>query len=104
MLSFLKLPITNVYAKGDYCATFHLGSNQTPVNLILDSGSSTLVVKDEKYQAHVDKNLTPTAIAQEVNYGIGGWNGSVVHTSISIENERLAKYYFRKRHTGARFK
>ena len=32
----LKLPITNVFAKGDYCATFHIGSEKTPVNLIID--------------------------------------------------------------------
>jgi len=82
----LKLPITNVYAKGDYCATFHIGSEKTPVNLILDSGSSTLVVKEESYQASLDKNLKATAIAQEVNYGIGGWNGPVVHSTVSIAN------------------
>jgi len=87
MPTMLKLPITNVYAKGDYCATLHIGSEHTPVNLILDTGSSTLVVKDENYQASKDKHLTPTAIAQEVNYGIGGWNGPVIHSSISIYDE-----------------
>jgi len=87
MSNLLKLPITNVYAKGDYCATLHIGSEQTPVNLILDTGSSTLVVKDENYQASKDKHLTPTTIAQEVNYGIGGWNGPVIHSTITINNE-----------------
>jgi len=80
----LKLPITNVYAKGDYCVTFHIGSENTPVNLILDSGSSTLVIKEDTYQAAKDNNLVATAIAQEVNYGIGGWNGPVVHSNIAI--------------------
>lgn len=83
----LKLPITNVYAKGDYCAVVHLGSEQIPMNLILDTGSSTLVVKESSYQANEDKNLAPTTIAQEVNYGIGGWNGPVIHTSISLKGE-----------------
>ena len=87
MSSILKLPITNVYAKGDYCATLHIGSEQSPVNLIIDSGSSTLVVKEENYQASKDKHLTPTTIAQEVNYGVGGWNGPVVHSSISIYDD-----------------
>ncbi|MCW8864673.1 MAG: A1 family peptidase [Colwellia sp.] len=82
----LKLPITNVYAKGDYSAVLHLGSQQTPVNLILDTGSSTLVIKEESYQATKDKHLVATAIAQEVNYGIGGWNGPVVHSTVSIAN------------------
>lgn len=96
----LKLPITNVYAKGDYCATLHIGSEKTPVNLVIDSGSSTLVVKETSYKAAKDSHLTPTAIAQAVNYGIGGWNGPVVHTtvtlnsnnqeSISLENATIA--------------
>lgn len=86
MSSFLKIPITNVYAKGDYCATFHLGSEQIPVNLIIDSGSSTLVVKEDTYQAAQDKHLVATSIAQEVNYGLGGWNGPVIHTSVKIED------------------
>jgi len=80
----LKLPITNVYAKGDYCATLHIGSEKTPVNLVLDSGSSTLVIKDEVYQASNDRDLEATSYAQEVNYGIGGWNGPLLNTRISI--------------------
>jgi len=87
MQTTLKLPITNVYAKGDYCATLHIGSERSPVNLIIDSGSSTLVVKEASYQASKDNHLTPTTIAQEVNYGIGGWNGPVIHTSISIYDD-----------------
>lgn len=67
MPTTLKLPIVNVYAKGDYCATLHIGSEKSPVNLIIDSGSSTLVVKETSYQASKDKDLTPTTIAQEVN-------------------------------------
>ncbi|QBG35829.1 pepsin-like aspartic protease [Litorilituus sediminis] len=86
----LQLPITNVYGKGDYSLVVHLGSEQAPVNLLIDSGSSTLVVKEGSYQASRDKHLTPTAIAQEVNYGIGGWNGPVIHSSITLSNYDLA--------------
>lgn len=89
MPEILKLPITNVFAKGDYCATLHIGSEQSPVNLIIDSGSSTLVIKEGSYQASNDKHLTPTTIAQEVNYGIGGWNGPVIHSSISIYDDSI---------------
>lgn len=92
MPAILKLPLTNVYAKGDYCATFHIGSEQSPVNLIIDSGSSTLVVKEGSYQTSEDKNLTPTTIAQEVNYGIGGWNGPVIHSSITIAHENAEEH------------
>lgn len=84
MTTILRLPITNVFAKGDYSVTLHLGSEQSSVNLLLDTGSSTLVVKEENYQGKLDKNLTATATVQEVNYGVGGWNGPVIHTSINI--------------------
>lgn len=84
MTKILRLPITNVYAKGDYCTTLHLGSDKSPVNLLLDTGSSTLVVKKCSYKAEQDKNLTASALVQEVNYGIGGWNGPVIYTSINI--------------------
>ncbi len=44
----LRLPITNVHGKGDYTAVIHIGSEQKPVNLLLDTGSSTLVVKTDR--------------------------------------------------------
>ncbi|WP_157447784.1 MULTISPECIES: hypothetical protein [Colwellia] len=37
--------MSNVFGKGDYSVTLHLGSEKSPVNLLLDTGSSTLVVK-----------------------------------------------------------
>lgn len=86
----LRLPITNIYGKGDYSVVIHLGSEQAPVNLLLDTGSSTLVVKEGAYQTKHDKQLTPSAIAQEVNYGIGGWNGPVIKSSITLSNYDLA--------------
>jgi len=84
MTTLLTMPITNVFGQGDYTVTLHLGSNKSPVNLMLDTGSSTLVVKNDSYQAAQDKNLTASTIVQEVNYGIGGWNGPVIYTSIDI--------------------
>ncbi|RHW77867.1 pepsin-like aspartic protease [Colwellia sp. RSH04] len=90
MHTSLKLPITNVYGKGDYSVVIHLGSEQAPVNLLLDTGSSTLVVKEGTYQTKHDKQLTPSAIAQEVNYGIGGWNGPIINSSITLSDYDLA--------------
>ncbi|WDE01162.1 pepsin-like aspartic protease [Thalassomonas actiniarum] len=84
----IHIPICNVYAKGDYCAQLLIGSEQTPVNLILDTGSSTLVVEQKVYQPQTDQELQPTSFAQEVNYGIGGWDGPVVTTSVSIGNQQ----------------
>jgi len=85
----LQLPITNVYGKGDYSVVLHLGSEQAPVNLLIDSGSSTLVVKQGSYNPEKDQHLIPTPVAQEVNYGIGGWSGPVINSSITLSNYSL---------------
>ncbi|WP_394199900.1 pepsin-like aspartyl protease [Shewanella waksmanii] len=80
----LKIPLTNVYAKGGYSAQLTIGANQDTVNLILDTGSSTLVISGSDYNEQQDKALNPTSFAQEVLYGIGGWDGPVVHTRVGI--------------------
>ncbi len=55
MITILTMPITNLFGQGDYSVTLHLGSEKTPVNLLLDTGSNTLVVKSTAYQAALDK-------------------------------------------------
>ena len=85
-MNSITLPLTNVYAKGDYSATLYIGSEQRPVNVIIDTGSSTLVIaphnEKNNYSPANDKSLTTTPAVQEVNYGIGGWAGAVVHSQI----------------------
>lgn len=78
----LALPLTNLLADGGYTASLRLGSEAQSVNLIIDTGSSTLVVHESGYQATRDTELKATTLAQEVNYGLGGWLGAVVHTRI----------------------
>ncbi|MCE9685482.1 A1 family peptidase [Shewanella sp. AS16] len=78
----LILPLTNVHAKGDYTVRLRLGSRRDSVNLILDTGSSTLVVREGPYCPDKDASLRATSLAQEINYGIGGWDGPVVHTRV----------------------
>ena len=45
MTTLLRMPITNVFGQGDYSVTLHLGSEKSPVNLLLDMSSNTLVIK-----------------------------------------------------------
>jgi hypothetical protein len=80
----IRIPITNVYDGNDYTALLFIGSAKTPVNVILDTGSSTLAVKPSTYDATKDRHLEATALAQLVEYGTGGWGGPVVKTSISM--------------------
>ena len=78
------VPITNVYAKGDYTAEVEIGSEKRTANLILDTGSSTLVVQGEDYDPHKDEHLQPTEYAQDIIYGMGGWYGPVVKTFVNM--------------------
>lgn len=78
------IPITNFYANGDYTAQLAVGSEGTLVNLILDTGSSTLAVKASKYSPAKDNALQPTPFAQDVSYGTGGWAGPLVKTKVSF--------------------
>ena len=80
----LVIPITNIYDGSDYTAQMLVGSKKTPVNVILDTGSSTLAVKPTSYNAADDTDLKPTTLAQLVMYGTGGWAGPVINTALSM--------------------
>lgn len=77
------MPTTNVYAKGGFTVSIKLGSGLDYANLVLDTGSSTLVVSQQAYQSNIDHCLQATSLAQSVSYGIGGWYGPVVKTEDS---------------------
>jgi hypothetical protein len=84
MTQSVLVPITNVYAKGDYTAEVRIGSQEQPANLILDSGSSTLVVQAEDYDPSRDESLVATSYAQDIVYSMGGWYGPVVKTRVEM--------------------
>ena len=87
MPAILRLPITNVYANGDYTVTVCVGSEAVPLQLVLDTGSSTLALHTTQYQPEHDTDLTTTSLVQEVIYGIGGWAGAVVQTTMQLHGE-----------------
>ena len=80
----LRIPITNVYGGGDYTAPVTIGSQGAVANVILDTGSSTLAVVPGAYDPSADSSAQPTALAQDVIYGTGGWTGPVITTSVSM--------------------
>src|SRR5260221_13770265 len=88
----VRLPITNTIADGDYTAEIRVGSQGKIANVILDTGSSTLAVKPGKYKPSTDTDLKPTALAQDVIYGTGGWAGPVVQTSLKMGAVSLSSY------------
>ncbi len=78
------IPVTNVYAKGGFTVKIKVGSEGTTANLILDTGSSTMVVQGEDYDPADDRALQATSLAQNVTYGMGGWFGPVVKTKVTM--------------------
>ena len=80
----IKVPMTNIFGGGDYTVQLQLGSQAVPANVIVDTGSSTLAVQQTRYKAAADKALNPTAWAQDVVYGTGGWAGPVVMTNLTM--------------------
>lgn len=72
------------WAKGAYTVAIEFGSQRDPANLVLDTGSSTLVVLPRVYDAARDRSLVPTAWAQQVKYGQGSWAGPVLTTELGL--------------------
>jgi len=84
MDSAKSFKLYNVYAHGTYTLEVRIGSEEASANLILDTGSSTLVVQSEDYDGKDDKYLVATPFAQSITYGLGGWYGPVVKSQVSI--------------------
>lgn len=85
----IKLAITNIYASGCYTAPIYVGSRKTPINVFLDTGSSTLAVNAKHYDPGNDRYMAPTNLAQYVTYIDGsGWKGAVVKTHVAVRHFR----------------
>jgi hypothetical protein len=84
MSTVVKMPISNVLLGSDYTGAITVGSAQVKLNVILDTGSSTLAVASQDFNPSTDKGITTTNISQEVQYGSGSWVGAVVRTQVGI--------------------
>jgi hypothetical protein len=89
--NYLKLRTNLAYAKGAYTVEIKIGSKQSPANVLLDSGSSTLVVLPNAYDPSHDQSLKATSLAQSIAYGIGTWAGPVLKTTIAFGEKRHAR-------------
>ena len=86
MTQSVLIPLNNVYAKGDYCAEVMLGNPPQLYHLIIDSGSSTLVVHPDRLNDDHSDTIAATPYLQFLRYGIGDWYGPVVHTDVHLGN------------------
>src|SRR5258706_1645680 len=81
----IRIPISNVLLGNDYTGKLYVGSQRKEVNLLLDTGSSTLAVDHKSYDPRKDPAAKVTDLVQEVLYGDGSnWIGSVVQTDMTV--------------------
>jgi hypothetical protein len=81
----IRIPISNVLLGDDYTGKLYVGSHRKEVNLLLDTGSSTLAVDHKSYDPRHDPKAKLTELVQEVRYGDGSnWIGSVVQTDMTV--------------------
>lgn len=85
----IRIAITNIYAAGCYTAPVYIGSHKTPINVFLDTGSSSLAVNRKHYDPNLDTFMSPTNLAQYVTYEDGsGWKGAVIRTRVAVKHFR----------------
>jgi hypothetical protein len=89
MPDVVRIPITNIYAGGPYTGRIFVGAKNKPMNVFLDTGSSTLVLSRHAYRPDTGKGDLLTRFAQTVDYADNSsWTGAVIHTSVSIGEVR----------------
>jgi hypothetical protein len=81
---FLRLPTSLAYSRGGYSAPLALGSEGTSVNVLLDTGSSSLAIAGQRYTPARDTSLAATAYAQQITYGQGRLAGPVVRAMVGV--------------------
>jgi hypothetical protein len=84
MANIVRIPITNIYADGDFTGLFYVGAKKTSVNLLLDTGSSSLGLNGKKYAVDNAGGDRTTNLAQYQSYGDDDFTGAVITTSISV--------------------
>lgn len=81
----IRIPINNVLLGSDYTGRLFIGAQMKEVNLLLDTGSSTLAVENRSYDPLHDPKAQVTNMVQAVAYGDGSnWIGSVVRTDVQV--------------------
>src|SRR6516164_4321716 len=85
----VQMPITNVLMDGDYTGLINVGGKKLPINVILDTGSSTLAIDGTVYDPTKDQTAQLTDIAQEVAYADrSDWVGAVVLTDVAVGSDK----------------
>ena len=82
----VRFPINIATAQGAYHLELFIGSEQIPVKLLIDTGSSTMAFHANVYSVEQDQHACTSQFAQCVTYGMGGWAGPVLHSTVTYNN------------------
>jgi hypothetical protein len=85
MATVVRIPITNVYADGDYTGVIIVGAAKKPMNVLLDTGSSALALDGTKYTPDFANGDQSTNLAQTDSYGDqSSWTGAVIKSTLTV--------------------
>jgi hypothetical protein len=85
MAIVVRIPITNIYADGDYTGTILVGHAKKPMNVLLDTGSSALALDGTKYTSNLANGDQSSNLAQTDSYGDGSsWTGAVIKSTLTV--------------------
>src|SRR5262249_35476595 len=81
----IRIPISNVLLGNDYTGRLYVGSERRGVDLLLDTGSSSLAVGHKRYDPRADGNVEATGVGDGGRESHRtGWIGSVVQTDLAV--------------------
>jgi hypothetical protein len=84
MPQIIRMPINNSLMGSDYTGRVLVGGGRLGVDVILDTGSSTLAVDGRIFDPTKEPATKTTKLAQAVQYGSGSWVGAVVQTPVGL--------------------
>jgi len=85
MSNIIRIPITNIFADGDYTGVIQVGQAKKPMNVLLDTGSSALALDGKKYQPDFASGDQSTHLAQTDSYDDGSsWTGAVIKSALTV--------------------
>lgn len=87
----VELATTLAYAQGGYSIALAVGSEGQRVNVMLDTGSSSLAFFAGRYDPARDACAKATTLAQEIRYGGGAWAGPVLRSRLAFGEGRHAR-------------
>lgn len=84
MAEIIRVPINIALNSGNYTASITVGSNQKTVNVILDTGSSMMVVDGAIYDPSGDASVVSTQLAQTAEFASGTFVAAVLQGPVGF--------------------